>query len=297
MAGATLLAWTEDLTADWQLRPSFTVDRVHFTIRHSSGLGHWETSRDVPLDNFRGFSLAMLAAGGPAKFEYVGDAGRLMCEGRFTFGSGSGSFTFAPNAEFVQELVRLGYDAPDQDELFRMLVQNVDRRFARDIRDAGLHASAGQLLQLKNHGIGFEFIRDVRQAGYTDLEVPDLVQLRNHGVSASFLRDLKADGYNLKTGDIVQLRNRGVSSEYMKALKDAGYASLSVSEITQLRNHGVQTGLMQEAKRLGYDFTPQDLTQLQMHGVTPDYLRKIKDSGMRNLNAAQIAKLRMHGVD
>jgi hypothetical protein len=297
MAAATLLAWAEDWNAEWQLRPAFSVDMLHFTVRHSTALGHWSTSRDVSLDNFRGLSLAMLAAGGPAKFEYVGDAGRLMCEGRFAFSSGSGSFTFAPNADFVQELVRLGYDAPDDDQLFSMLIQNVDRRFARDVRDTGLHASAGQLVQLKNHGIGFDYIREVRAAGYTDMEVPDLVQLKNHGVSSSFLRDLKADGYNLRTSDIVQLRNHGVTSEYMRGLKDAGYASVSVSEITQLRNHGVQPGLIEEAKRLGYDFTPQELTQLQMHGVTADYLRKIKDSGMRNLTAAQITRLRMHGVE
>jgi hypothetical protein len=297
MAGATLLAWAEDWNADWQLRPSFSVDRVHFTIRHSSALGHWQTSRDVPLDDFRGLSLAMIAAGGPAKFEYVADAGRLLCEGRFSLGGGSGSFTFSPNADFVNELVRLGYDTPDEEQLFSMLVSNVDRQFARDVRDTGLHTSAGQLIQLRNHGVGFEYIRDVRAAGYTEMDAQDLVQLRNHGVSAGFLRDLKADGYNLRTEDIIQLSNHGVSSEYMKGLRDAGYASLSVSEITQLRNHGVQTGLIEEAKRLGYEFTPQELTQLQMHGVDAAYLRRIKDSGMRNLTAEQIARLRMHGVE
>jgi len=36
---------------------------------------------------------------------------------------------------------------------------------------------------------------------------------------------------------------------------------------------------------------------LQMHGVDGAYLRRLQDAGMRNLNAEQIAKLRMHGVD
>jgi hypothetical protein len=297
MAGATLLAWAEDWNADWQLRPALSVDKVHFVIRHSSALGHWESGRDVPLDNFRGFSLAMLAAGGPAKFEYVGDAGRLMCEGRFALGSGSGSFTFTPNADFAAELVRLGYDAPDEDQLFSMLVQNVDRQFAREVRDAGLRASTKELLDLRMHGIVYDYIREVRQAGYADFDAQDYVQLRIHGVNTNFLRDLAADGYPMNTHDIVQLRIHGVTSEYLKDLRDAGYGNLRADEISQLRIHGVQTGLIQEAKRLGYDFTPQELTQLQIHGVTAAYLQKIKDSGMRNLTAEQIEKLRIHGVD
>jgi len=277
MAGATLLAWAEDWTAAWQLRPDLSVDKVHFVIRHTSALGHWESGRDVPLDDFRGFSLAMLAAGGPAKFEYVGDAGRLLCEGRFAMGSGSGSFTFAPNADFVQELVRLGYDTPDDEQLFSMLVQNVDRQFAREVHDAGLHASTRQLVDLRNHGVTYSFIRDVRQAGYSDFDSHDLIQLRIHGVNTNFLRDVKAYGYNLRSNDLTQLRIHGVTSEYMKTLKDAGYTNLGANEIAQLRIHGVQSGLIEESKRLGYNFTSQELTQLQIHGVTAGYLQKIKD--------------------
>ena len=297
MAGATLLAWAADRNAQWQLRPAMSVDRVHFTVRHSGDYDNWSTSRDVSLDNFRGFSLAMLAAGGPAKFEYVGDAGRLLCEGRFALGGGSGSLTFVPNPDFVKELTSMGFGPPEEEELFSMLVHEVDRPFARAVHDAGMRASSKQLLELRIHGVSSDFIRDVRQAGYTDFDAQDYVQMRIHGVSSGFLRDLKADGYNLRSNDIVQLRIHGVDSGYMRDLKDAGYAGLRADEITQLRIHGVQPTLMQEASRLGYAFTPQELTQLQIHGVDAAYLRKIKDSGMRNLTAEQIAKLRMHGVE
>ncbi len=61
--------------------------------------------------------------------------------------------------------------------------------------------------------------------------------------------------------------------------------------------HGVEASFVQQARRLGYDFTPQELAQLRMHGVDGAYLKRLQDTGMRNLNAEQIAKLRMHGVD
>jgi hypothetical protein len=36
---------------------------------------------------------------------------------------------------------------------------------------------------------------------------------------------------------------------------------------------------------------------LRIHGVDGSYLKRLRDAGMRNLNAEQIAKLRIHGVD
>ncbi len=325
MAAATLLAFNEDRHVGWELRPSLSLDQVHLMIHRSNGFSNWTNSRDVPLDSFRGFSLSMLATAGPAKFEYVSDAGRLLCEGRFLMGTGSGSYTFTPDPAFVSALRQMGYDAPDDEQLFSMLMMDINREFAREIHDAGLHASINDLLQLRMHGITLDYIREARQAGYPNLTAEDLVQLRIHGVETALLRDLKATGYDLRPEDIVQLRIHGVDSayvrdlksyglkpdasdltqmrmhgvtpDYLKGLKDAGYESLRAEEIDQLRMHGVEPSFVQQARRLGYDFTPDELAQLRMHGVDGAYLKRLQDAGMRNLNAEQIAKLRMHGVD
>jgi hypothetical protein len=240
MAAATLLAFAENGEAQWRITPSLSVDKVHFMVRHSTLDGNWVNSRDVPLDRFRGFSLAMLAAPGPAKFEYVADAGRLLCEGRFLVGTGSGTYTFSANPAFVAALQQMGYDTPDDDQLLSMLMMDIDRAFAREIRDAGLRANVRDLIQLRIHGVGLDYIREARQAGYQNFTADDYTQLRIHGVDTNFLR---------------------------------------------------------AASRLGYDFTPRELAQLRIHGVDGRYLQRLQDAGMRNLNAEQIEKLRIHGVD
>jgi len=51
------------------------------------------------------------------------------------------------------------------------------------------------------------------------------------------------------------------------------------------------------AKELGYRFTAPEFTEMRNHGVDGAYLRRLRDSGMRNLSAPQIAKLKMHGVN
>ena len=325
MAAATLLAFSEDWGARWRITPSLAANKVHFTVRAFNGHGEWNNSRDVSIDSFRGFSLSMLASPGPAKFEYVADAGRLICEGRFLLGTGSGNYTFAADPAFVTALQQMEYDTPDDDRLFSMLMMDITREFAREIHDAGLRASSQDLIALKIHGVTLDYVREARRAGYQDFTAEDYTQLRIHGVDTKFLRDLKDAGYNLRAADIAQLRIHGIDSrymrdlksfglkpeasdltqmrihgvtpEYLKGLKDAGYENLRVEEVDQLRNHGVDTRFVQEARRLGYDFTPKELAQLRMSGVDGAYLRRLQDAGMRNLHADQIAKLHMHGVD
>jgi len=52
-----------------------------------------------------------------------------------------------------------------------------------------------------------------------------------------------------------------------------------------------------QARELGYQFTPDELVTLHQHGVSAEYLQTLKQSGIRQLSADQITRLRQHGVD
>ena len=382
VAAAVLLAALlagQDVRNEWTLRPADSPDMVHFRIEHSSKGNHWIQSNDVPLANFHGLNTSQ---SGPAKFEYIEDAGSLLCQGRFSFGAGSGNYNFQPNPKFTSGLASLGYDPPTEAQAFSMMLMRVTLDFARGVRDAGLKATTTQLVDLRAHGITLPYIRETQNAGYTTFEAKDFIEMKIHGVSTDFLRALKHAGYELPANriselkmhgvnsdymrdlniyglrpdaqdlvqmkmhgvspeylkglkdagygdlgvnqvtelknhgvnsdymrdlniyglrpeakDLVQMKMHGVSPEYLKGLKDAGYGDLAVNQVTELKNHGLDPQFMQAAKDLGYEFTPRELIDLRMHGVNAEYLRHIRESGMRNLSAQQIAKLKMHGVE
>jgi hypothetical protein len=321
---AGLLAPGQDTRQEWKLSRG-SGDRVRLTLERWQPGSHSSTSTDVPLERFRSFSPNLFSSGGPASFEYVQDAGRLICQGNFSWGRGSGTFTFAPDPDFVTQLKKLGYDAPGDEQLFSMLLMDVGVEFARSIRDAGLNASTKQLIELRIHGVTTDYVRETQRSGYRRLGVQDyidmkihgvepaflldlkdagyelsaqqVIELRIHGVSSEFLRDLKDYGLQPKASDMVQLRIHGVSAEYLKGLRDAGYGNLTADRITELRIHGVSTDFIRDAKSLGYNFTPQEVVNLRIHGVDGAYLRHLRDSGMRNLTAEQIEKLKIHGVN
>jgi hypothetical protein len=348
-----VMAIAQESRKEWVLKASDDQDMLQFTIRRFKPNSTWSSSNVAPRSRFHGLSIDTLEHGGKANFDYVTDAGTLRCSGSFTWGRGSGDYTFVPNPQFLSELRKLGYDAPDEERQFAMLMSDVSLDFARGVKDAGLQASTQELIDLRNHGVNLDYIRETHAAGYRALDARDfmqlrdhgvgadylrdlktygfnwsvreIVQLRDHGVPSEFIRDLKAGGYDMTAGRITELRDHGVSSEYLrelkdyglqpaadelvqlrdhgvtpkylKGLKDAGYGSLRADDIVRLRDHGVDTNFAREATAMGYHFTPEQMTHLRDSGVNERYLQTLRDAGMRNLTAEQIAKLKMHGVD
>ena len=279
---------------EWKAGYSSTPGMVYFGIEWSKPGSHSSHSGDVPLSAFRGLNPGQ---SGPAKFEYVSDAGTFVCQGRFSFGAGSGTYTFQPNPRFAAELQQLGYDAPrDNDQLFNLALSQVTLDFARGIRDAGLRASTDQLLELRIHGVSLPYIRETQLVGYSNLTPKDYVEMKIHGVSTEFLRALKHAGYDLASPQIVELNIHGISPEYMRDLDVYGLKP-QPADLVQMKIHGIEPEFIREARDLGYRFTAGDLIDLKIHGVNESYLRNLKASGMRNLSAQQITQLKIHGVE
>ena len=174
MALAPLQTWDEE----WRMKPSDNPGQVHFTIERSKPGSRWVNSSDVRLDRFRSLPANAPRVTGNANFEFVGDAGRLVCKGQFTGNRGIGTYEFVRNAGFSSELQRLGYDAPADDQLFSMLMADVTLEFARAVKAAGVPSSSKELLEMRIHGITAEYIHEMRATGYTTLAAKDYVELR-----------------------------------------------------------------------------------------------------------------------
>lgn len=281
---------------EWRIKPSNDADRVHFSIERSRPGSRWSHSSDVPLSRFRGFSLQSLQSGGRAKFEYVHDAGRLICDGHFTSGRGIGTFQVIADPKYSTELQRLGYDAPAETDLFSLILSDVSLEFARGIKDAGVPATTKQLIEMRIHGVSLDYVRQMQTSGYKDLTARDYVEMRIHGVTPELVAELKKAGYDVPAKKIIEMRIHGVTPEYIDELHSYGLKP-TASEIVEMRIHGVRADFLRDAKQLGYSFTARELTQMRIHGVNGEYLKKLRDSGFQNLNADKIVKLRIHGIN
>ncbi len=323
---AAMVAVGQGAHQDWELRQRGDSDSVRFTIRRfEPGRGRWVSTSDVSFSRFKGLTHETIERGGKVNFEYVVDAGKLICEGSFHWGSGAGSFTIVPNPQFISELNKLGFTGPSQENAFAMMMSGLSLDFAREVKAAGISGTISDLENMQNMGVGISYIHELRDDGYTalsagdvielhnmgvrgpymralkdagyDLPVHDIVTLHNMGVDAAYIRQLRDAGLHPDAGDVVNLHNMGVTPRFLQALKNAGYEKLSVHEMIDLHNMGVSPDFIQATRDLGYQFTVRELIELSSNGVTAGYLHKLRDSGMRSLTAPEITKLHQNGVD
>ena len=167
---------------EWRITPANDSGMVRFSIDRVKPGSQWSMSSDRPVAEFRGLSMQTVDSSGKAKFEYVRDAGRLVCEGYFKNGVGIGAFEFIPDTEYVRELQKLGYDAPDENQLFSMMMSDVSLDLARGVKEANVPATVKQLLEMRRHGVNRAYLQKLKTSGLRGLTADNIVRLRIHGV-------------------------------------------------------------------------------------------------------------------
>ena len=254
-----------------------------------------QNTEEVPISSLDGFALSMLDHDGPVKFEYVRDSGRIVCEGRVAGGRASGPFTVRLDPSFVSALEKMGYAAPQDEDAFSLVMSDVTLGYAQAVRDTGLTSSLSDLVNLRDHGVSSDYVRAVRQEGFTDLSAPDISELRDHGVEPKYLKAIKAAGPDLSIEEIDRLYDHGVKPDYYKAMK-ATAPQLSIEHIDSLFDHGVEPDSYQGFASVDPKLTIEEIDSLHDHGVKPEYYRSMR-SVDPNLSIGQIDSLFDHGVE
>lgn len=281
----------------WKLtRHDSSSNKVELSLisRDDAGNDRMNTE-EVPLSSLAGFSLSMLDHDGPVKFEYVRDAGRIVCEGRVAGDRASGPFTVVLNPTFVSALEKMGYAAPHDEEAFSLVTSDVTLGYAQAVKETGLTSSLSDLVELRDHGVTSDYVRAVRQEGFTDLSASDISRLRDHGVDPHYLKAIRAAGPNLSIDEIDRLYDHGVKPDYYKAMKTTA-PQLSIEQIDSLFDHGVEPDSYKGFASVDSTLSIEEIDRLRDHGVKPEYYRSMR-SVDPNLSIEKIDSLFDHGVE
>ena len=281
---------------EWKLTRGSSSSTVQFSLisRDDSGNDRMN-AESVPLSSLSGFSLSELDHDGPVKFEYLRDSGRIVCEGSVAGGRASGPFTVVLDPSFVSALEKMGYAAPHDDEAFSLVTSDVTLSYSRAVRDTGLTSSIADLVELRDHGVSSDYVRAVRQEGFTDLSASSICELRDHGVEPKYLKAIKAGNPDLSIEAIDSLYDHGVKPDYYTSMKAAA-PQLSIEKIDSLFDHGVEPDSYKGFASADPKLSIEEINSLRDHGVKPEYYRSMR-SVDPHLSIEQIDSLFDHGVE
>jgi len=117
-------------------------------VERSSGWGHHSTWGNThKISDFAGLDANIATAkDSTVHFELRRDAGTMNFDGRFRDGYGSGKFTFASSADYVQGMKSLGYSGLTQEDLFAFATPR--RYFLQAIQIRALEADDADSVDL-----------------------------------------------------------------------------------------------------------------------------------------------------
>jgi hypothetical protein len=245
---------------------------VSFERRTEHGKSQNGTNYD--FSDFQGLS-AEQTRGGKVNFRLVREAGTIDCEGSFSDGRGSGTFTFIANTAFVDAMRTRGFDftksafkhdSSIDERLFVATTLNVTTKLADDLLAANFGPlGVEDLFKAAIFKITPEFMSEMKASGFPNLGMEDLVKARIFKIDAKYVRDVAQMGYDNKDFEnLVKFRIFKVTPEFLAELKNEGFSELSPEQVVKFRIFKIEPEFIRQAKAEDPNVTVEELVQMKI---------------------------------
>lgn len=285
--------WTAELNTD-----GTALQMTLFRGHDSEGRNNSMMGFRLKLASLTGLNAAdVRAASANVQFTLTRPAGSIAFEGRFSNGTGAGSFRFTRNEGFERELAAIGYSSFNDNEMLAMMESDFTPQVVRDMRALGYQPTKQQVVEMAIFNVNADMVREFARLGYPNLSFQSLVNLRVGHVDAAYITAMKELGYdNISASKLANLAILGVTPAYVRELRSAGLGELSSQSIENLRIGRITKESIEGYKRLGLNPTPRELGDFGIHKVTPEYIEQLRALGYTNLTPQQLIEMRIFRV-
>jgi hypothetical protein len=138
------------------------------------------------------------------------------------------------------------------------------------------------------------FIDRMRDIGITGIDPDKLEAYALFRVSRDWVISLQKAGVTGITADnLIALRIFRVDADYVRSLQSLGYPSPPADKLIALRVQGVDPAEVKQIQAMGYHPTLDELIQMRIFKVTPDFIERMKAKGFENLTIAKLVQIRI----
>jgi len=205
------------------------------------------------------------AQNGKVSFRLTREAGTIECEGTFTNGKGSGTFTFTPNQAFVSGMESRGYKLSDE-KLFASATLDLTLGFVDDLKSAGFgDLGVEDLFKARIFNITPQYMAEMKATGFPNMGMEDLVKGRIFKIDADYVRQVKDMGFENKDFEgLVKFRIFKVTPEFLTELKTEGFTNVSSEDVVKFRIFNIDQDFIRKAKAEEPNITVEELVQMKI---------------------------------
>ncbi len=138
------------------------------------------------------------------------------------------------------------------------------------------------------------FVDRMTEMGYRDLDAEKLQAYTLFRIGIAWVRSLQSAGVSgLDSGNLIALRIFQADSDYIHSLNALGYPTPDASKLIALRVHRVDPEEVKQIRAMGYQPTLDELIQMRILQVTPDFIHRMQTRGLTNLTISKLVQIRI----
>lgn len=267
--------WTADTREKLDREGNKRDSEIQLSFERKRERGRSINGQGYKFSEFRGLTREN-TQNGSVRFSLVREAGTFECEGTFTNGKGSGSFTFTPDTGFFASMRAKGFDiakdddgAPNIDErAMSAALVNITSSLADDLLSANFGTlDFDDLFKAAIFKIDSKFMAEMKATGFPELKMEELVKARIFKIDADYVKQVHEMGFSDKGFEgLVKFRIFKVTPEFLSELKAAGLNNLDTEDIVKCRIFKIDAEFVRKAKADDPNVTMEELVKMKIFG-------------------------------
>ena len=97
--------------------------------------------------------------------------------------------------------------------------------------------------------------------------------------------------------NLIALRIFKIDPDYIHGITALGYEMPDADKLVGLKVQGVNAEEVRQIRALGYQPTLDELIQIRIFHITPEFIRRMQDRGLKNLTIAKLVQIRIFKLD
>ena len=141
------------------------------------------------------------------------------------------------------------------------------------------------------------FVARMHELGITGLDSDKLEVYALFHIETSWVVALQKAGVTgIDASNLIALHIFNVTPEYVQGLAALGYSVPSAEKLIGLKVQGVNPTEIKQIQAMGYHPSIDELVQMRIFKVTPDFIQRMKAKGFDNLTIAKLVQIRIFKI-
>lgn len=142
------------------------------------------------------------------------------------------------------------------------------------------------------------FVEKMDRMGYTGLDSEKLEAYAFIGVDSEWAQSMKQTGvHGITIDNLLAMRIFKIDPDYVHSITALGYDMPTADQLIGLKVQGVNAEEVRQIRSLGFQPTLDEMVQIRIFKITPDFIQRMQQRGLKDLTIAKLVQIRIFKLD